>query len=148
LLLTGALLSRGTTAQAAISLLTFDPHWNVEQDAKDSSQHRRLPNQRASRQLQLAQWVNPRSLIAGGPDMRALSTRPRHITVSNDSRYLSAAQIMERFGVSHMWLIRRMSDSNFPRPIKFTDSRTGRRFWRIADVDEWERQRIKQNSGS
>ena len=78
--------------------------------------------------------------------MRALSMRPRYVTVSNDSRYLSAAHIMERFGVSHMWILRRMADANFPRPIKFTDARTARRFWRIADVDEWEREQAKQNA--
>lgn len=73
--------------------------------------------------------------------MRALSTRPHYITVSDDRRYLSAAQIMERFGVSHMWLIRRMADSNFPKPIRFSTARTSRRFWRLADVEQWERER-------
>jgi predicted DNA-binding transcriptional regulator AlpA len=74
--------------------------------------------------------------------VRALSTRPHYITVSDDSRYLSAAQIMERFGVSHMWLVRRMTDSGFPQPVRFTDSRTARRFWRTADVERWERERV------
>jgi predicted DNA-binding transcriptional regulator AlpA len=76
--------------------------------------------------------------------VRALSTRPHYITVSADSRYLSAAQIMERFGVSHMWLIRRMADSNFPKPIRFTDSTTARRFWRTAEVEQWERERVER----
>jgi predicted DNA-binding transcriptional regulator AlpA len=76
--------------------------------------------------------------------VRALSTRPHHITVSNDSRYLSAAQIMERFGVSHMWIIRRMADADFPKPIKFTNAQTARRFWRIAEVEEWEREWTKR----
>jgi len=72
--------------------------------------------------------------------MRALSTRPHHLTVSDDARYLSAAQVMERFGVSHMWIIRRMADAGFPQPIRFSNAKTSRRFWRIADVEAWERQ--------
>jgi predicted DNA-binding transcriptional regulator AlpA len=81
--------------------------------------------------------------------MRALSTRPLYITVSNDSRYLTAAQIMERFGgVSHMWIIRRMADAGFPQPVRFTSSKTSRRFWRVADVEQWERERALQNGRS
>jgi predicted DNA-binding transcriptional regulator AlpA len=74
--------------------------------------------------------------------MRVLSKRPRHITVSTDARYLSAAQIMERFGVSHMWIIRRMASDGFPRPIRFTHARTGPRFWLIAEVEQWESEHI------
>ena len=55
---------------------------------------------------------------------------------------------MERFGVSHMWIIRRMADASFPRPIKFTNAQTARRFWQIADVDAWERERARQNGAS
>jgi predicted DNA-binding transcriptional regulator AlpA len=72
--------------------------------------------------------------------MRALSTRPHYLTVSDDARYLNAAQIMERFGVSHMWITRRMADAGFPQPIRFGNAKTSRRFWRIADVEAWERQ--------
>jgi predicted DNA-binding transcriptional regulator AlpA len=79
--------------------------------------------------------------------VRALSTRSRYITVSTDNRYLSAAQIMERFGVSHMWIIRRMADADFPKPFKFTNSKTARRFWLIADVEQWEQQRIQRVGG-
>jgi predicted DNA-binding transcriptional regulator AlpA len=71
--------------------------------------------------------------------MRALSIRPHYVTVSNDARYLSAAQIMERFGVSHMWIIRRMADADFPQPIRFSSSKTSRRFWRLDEVEAWER---------
>lgn len=74
--------------------------------------------------------------------MRVLSTRPRYITISNDARYLSAAQIMERFGTSHMWIVRRMADAGFPRPIRFGTSRTSRRFWRLDEVEAWERQQF------
>jgi predicted DNA-binding transcriptional regulator AlpA len=70
--------------------------------------------------------------------MRALSIRPHYITVSNDARYLSAAQIMERFAVSHMWIIRRMADADFPQPIRFSTAKTSRRFWLLSAVEEWE----------
>jgi predicted DNA-binding transcriptional regulator AlpA len=50
-------------------------------------------------------------------------TRPQYIFVSDDSRFLSAARLMERYGVSAMWLVRRMADSNFPKPIRFTTPR-------------------------
>lgn len=73
--------------------------------------------------------------------MRALSIRPHYITVSNDARYLSAAQIMERFGVSHMWILRRMADADFPQPIRFSGAKTSRRFWRVVDVEQWEGER-------
>lgn len=73
--------------------------------------------------------------------MHALSNRTRRITVSTDARYLSAAQIMERFGVSHMWIVRRMATDGFPRPIRFTNARTGPRFWLIEEVEHWERER-------
>jgi predicted DNA-binding transcriptional regulator AlpA len=36
-------------------------------------------------------------------------------------------------GVSDMWLYRRMSDSDFPRPIKIAR----RRFWREREVLAW-----------
>jgi predicted DNA-binding transcriptional regulator AlpA len=72
--------------------------------------------------------------------MRVLSKRPKYFIASDDVRYLSAAQIMERFGVSHMWIVRRMADAGFPRPIRFGTAKTSRRFWHIADVEAWERQ--------
>ncbi len=74
--------------------------------------------------------------------MRVLSQRPRHITVSNDSRYLTAAQIMERFGVSAMWIVRRMATDGFPRPIRFTRARTAPRFWLRFEIERWEDERI------
>jgi predicted DNA-binding transcriptional regulator AlpA len=80
--------------------------------------------------------------------MRALSTRPHYIVQSNDAAYLTASQICERFGVSLMWIVRRLQDSGFPQPIRFSDSKTSRRFWRLADVEAWERERAHQRSAS
>ena len=53
---------------------------------------------------------------------------------SNDSEYMTAAQLMARYGVSHMWLIRRMAKDGFPKPAYF-----GRlRFWRRIEIESWE----------
>jgi predicted DNA-binding transcriptional regulator AlpA len=64
----------------------------------------------------------------------APTTLVRRTRQSNDSEYLTAAQLMARYGVSHMWLIRRMARDGFPKPSYF-----GRlRFWRRAEVEQWE----------
>jgi predicted DNA-binding transcriptional regulator AlpA len=47
-----------------------------------------------------------------------------------------------------MWIVRRLQDSGFPQPIRFSDSKTSRRFWRLADVEAWERERAHQRSAS
>ena len=63
------------------------------------------------------------------------TTLVRRTQQSNDSEFLTAAQLMARYGVSHMWLIRRMAKDGFPKPVYF-----GRlRFWRRTDVEQWER---------
>ena len=57
-------------------------------------------------------------------------------------RYLTAAQVRERYGgVSHMWLERRLlGDPDFPRFIKF-----GRlRFWDESSLEAWERRQAAQ----
>jgi predicted DNA-binding transcriptional regulator AlpA len=55
--------------------------------------------------------------------------------------YLTARQLQHRFGnVSRMWPYRRMKDAGFPAPVRFG----GRlRFWRVDDVERWERERAK-----
>jgi predicted DNA-binding transcriptional regulator AlpA len=77
--------------------------------------------------------------------MRTPSTRPRHIIVSSDSRYLSAGQIRERFGVSDMLLWRYMRDHGFPRPVQFGGP-TSVRHWLLTDIEQWERERAKQSA--
>jgi len=72
--------------------------------------------------------------------MAAFSTLTRTTLVrrthqSDDSEFLTAAQLMGRYGVSHMWLVRRMARDGFPRPSYF-----GRlRFWRRNEIEQWER---------
>jgi len=64
----------------------------------------------------------------------APTTLVRRSQHSNDSEYMTAAQLMARYGVSHMWLVRRMAKDGFPKPAYF-----GRlRFWRRTEVESWE----------
>ena len=51
--------------------------------------------------------------------------------------FLTTAKVRERYGVSHMFIERRLADagSTFPRPIYL-----GRlRFWKLAELEAWER---------
>ena len=63
------------------------------------------------------------------------TTLVRRTQQSNDSEFLTAAQLMARYGgVSHMWIRRRQAADGFPKPVYF-----GRlRFWRRADIEQWE----------
>jgi predicted DNA-binding transcriptional regulator AlpA len=67
--------------------------------------------------------------------------RVRAMTDNRDNIYLSARQIQERYGnCSRMWTYRRMADSGFPKPERLG----GRlRFWKLADIEHWERERAK-----
>jgi predicted DNA-binding transcriptional regulator AlpA len=40
-----------------------------------------------------------------------------------------------------MWLVRRMADSGFPKPVKFTDGKFAQRFWKLAAIEQWEAER-------
>jgi predicted DNA-binding transcriptional regulator AlpA len=63
------------------------------------------------------------------------TTLVRRTQQSTDSEYLTATQLMARYaGVSHMWLLRRMANDGFPKPVYF-----GRlRFWRRTEIEQWE----------
>ena len=50
--------------------------------------------------------------------------------------FLKARQVRARYGdVSHMWLVRRQTDSGFPSPTIFG----GIRFWKMSDLERWEK---------
>ncbi|MFC7396533.1 helix-turn-helix transcriptional regulator [Chelatococcus sp. GCM10030263] len=58
----------------------------------------------------------------------------------NGREYLSVRSLRARYaGVSHMWVVRRLkNDPTFPRPAYF-----GRqRFWKLAEIEAWERAQI------
>jgi predicted DNA-binding transcriptional regulator AlpA len=67
------------------------------------------------------------------------ATLVRRTQQSTDSEYLTAAQVMTRYGgVSHMWLVRRMAKDAFPKPAYF-----GRlRFWQRTEIEQWERSKV------
>ena len=63
---------------------------------------------------------------------------------SRADRFLPAREVWRRYGVSSMSLHRWLGDARmqFPRPHYF-----GRlRFWRLADLEAWERQRASSRS--
>jgi predicted DNA-binding transcriptional regulator AlpA len=49
--------------------------------------------------------------------------------------FLNAAKVMTRYGVGHMWIVRRLKDSDFPKPTYLGRNR----FWKLADLEGWER---------
>jgi predicted DNA-binding transcriptional regulator AlpA len=52
----------------------------------------------------------------------------------NEAEFLTAAQVRVKFGVSKLWIERRMKTAGFPHPVTFG---TTRRYWRVADIDAW-----------
>jgi prophage regulatory protein len=64
-------------------------------------------------------------------------------TIPPEVKFLTAPQVRARYGnVSRMWIARRISDSNFPKPIKLG----GRlNHWRIEDLEAWDTEREQDN---
>jgi predicted DNA-binding transcriptional regulator AlpA len=60
--------------------------------------------------------------------VRTISIRSRRVEKSDNPRYVTAGKLRGRFGVPDMWIRRRIADSDFPKPIKFTTSQRSRRF--------------------
>jgi len=58
-----------------------------------------------------------------------------------DSPYLTAPQVMQRFGISEMTLWRWSHDETlrFPQPMRIRN----RKFFPVADIEEWERQQME-----
>jgi len=66
----------------------------------------------------------------------ATSTISARVLASDKPTYWSAGQVRLHFGgVSSMWIVRRLADANFPKPVHLG---TSRRYWRVADVVAWE----------
>ncbi len=63
-------------------------------------------------------------------------TRPARYLVSNDVGFLTAGMVRERYGVSDMWLHRKMKAGLFPKPVRLANGRL--RHWRLADLIAWE----------
>ena len=57
-------------------------------------------------------------------------------SVESDETFLRAAHVQTRYGVSDMWLHRRLNDgSGFPKPVYFGKHR----FWKVSELVAWER---------
>jgi hypothetical protein len=77
-------------------------------------------------------------------------TTPRHTgsaraaeQTAKQDQYLSAPAVRRRFGVSDMWLHRRLYDgSGFPAPDLIVK---GRRFWKLSTLEAWERRAAAQS---
>jgi predicted DNA-binding transcriptional regulator AlpA len=89
-------------------------------------------------------WVQ--ILKRGRTDMRATSIIKHRIRVSDDPLYLADGQIRERFSVADMWICRHIKNHGFPKPMRF-GGRKSKRFWRLAEIEQWERERARINSG-
>ena len=49
--------------------------------------------------------------------------------------FLSRQQVEALFGVSRMWISRRLLDSDFPKPLYLPGR--GKRFWKLSEVLDW-----------
>jgi predicted DNA-binding transcriptional regulator AlpA len=49
--------------------------------------------------------------------------------------FLTRKQVEALFGVSRMWIHRRLLDSNFPKPFYLPGR--GKRFWKLSEVLDW-----------
>jgi predicted DNA-binding transcriptional regulator AlpA len=56
--------------------------------------------------------------------------------VRSASRYFTIADLCERFGVSRMWIYRRVNASRFPASVHLAGGRLAR--WPIDAVERWE----------
>lgn len=61
--------------------------------------------------------------------------------------FLPARMVWERYGVTSMTLRRWMDDEkmNFPRPV-YMGGGNRYRYWRLADLEAWERERITRGA--
>ena len=56
--------------------------------------------------------------------------------LSASAEFLSAAQVKSRYGgVSAMWIVRKLADHGFPKPLTFG---TSARYWRVAELNVWD----------
>jgi predicted DNA-binding transcriptional regulator AlpA len=78
--------------------------------------------------------------------MRAISTIKYRTRVSDDPLYLTVGQVRERFGVTDTWICRHIRDRGFPQPVRFGPK--SKRFWKLADIEQCERERARINGGA
>jgi predicted DNA-binding transcriptional regulator AlpA len=68
-------------------------------------------------------------------------------TGTEQTQFLQAGQLRERWGVSHMFIERRLkNDPTFPTPYKFADGPSAWRYWRLDEIEAWERARVARRA--
>jgi predicted DNA-binding transcriptional regulator AlpA len=78
----------------------------------------------------------------------AIANLTHRIRVADDPQYLTIGQVRRRFGdVSDMWVWRYMRRHGFPKAVKFGGP-TSARHWLLSEIEQWERERAKQNGAS
>jgi predicted DNA-binding transcriptional regulator AlpA len=76
-----------------------------------------------------------------GTTHKAELTHTYTIRASDRDGYLTAGELVERYGTSMSWIIRRQKDCDFPAAVRLG----GRlRFWRLVDLLAWERGRVRE----
>jgi predicted DNA-binding transcriptional regulator AlpA len=64
-----------------------------------------------------------------------------------NQKYLTRTQLMERWGVSHMFIERLVkTNPTFPPHMRLGDGRLATRRWRLDEIEAWERSRVAGRS--
>lgn len=79
----------------------------------------------------------------GRGTVREPSTIRHRIQILDDARHLTAAQIRQRFSVSHIPIVRSMAGAGFPKPVKFAPSKDAVSSGALADVEPCDRERAR-----
>ncbi len=66
------------------------------------------------------------------------------MTKNQTDHVLFADDVRKRWGVSDMWIARRLRDDpTFPKPFKLTEGLTATRRWLTEDIEVWERAALR-----
>jgi predicted DNA-binding transcriptional regulator AlpA len=57
----------------------------------------------------------------------------------SQKKYLTTPELRERWGVSHMFLERRLNEPGFPKPVKLGSTPLAHRRWPLDQVEAYER---------
>ena len=64
------------------------------------------------------------------------------ITNSRQENFIKRKQLLERWGISAMTLERRLRvDPQMPRPVRFDIGPRAVRFWRLSEIETYERKK-------
>ena len=82
-----------------------------------------------------------RDLLTSRETLEQLTRQPYYSRENLNEVTKVERQVIERYGTSASWILRRQRDAGFPRHVPLG----GRlRFWRLADLEQWEKRREGQ----